>query len=141
MLARAIVNFIRDGFKKIVSGIYYSFFATLTMPVSVSIVHSNVSPLVTFKKSLAKAGIVVVKEPATDCILVSYFIFIPHIYSILYINTYIYLFTNIYNFLYSIIYRNLYISHILNYYYRSIPGAATPGYTFKKFGREVYEKL
>lgn len=109
VLAIARSYFIGNYFKKRLSGVYYSFFATLTMPVSVSIVHSNFSPLDTFKKSLANAGIVVVKDPATDCIFVSYFIFIPLIYWILYINSYISLFTYIYIYLYILIYRNLYI--------------------------------
>lgn len=108
-LARAIFNFRENKFKKIVNKNNYSFLDTLIIPDSVSIIHSNFSPFDIFMKSLAKAGIVVVKEPATDCIFVSYLICIPPIYAILYINTYIYLFTNIYNYLNSLIYRNLYI--------------------------------
>ncbi len=109
VLAIANFNFRKNKFKKIENKNNYSFLDTLIMPDSVSIIHSNFSPFDIFMKSLAKAGIVVVKEPATACIFVSYLICIPPIYAILYINTYIYLFTNIYNYLNSLIYRNLYI--------------------------------
>lgn len=109
MLARANSNFtINNQIKKIIKR-NYDFLFTLTIPVSVSITQVTVSPLLKFKKSLTVAGIVVVIEPATDCIFVSYFICIPPIYAIHYINTYIYLFTNIYKFLKVILYRNLYI--------------------------------
>ena len=109
MLARANPIFINGDFlKKIIKEIY-DFLFTLTTPVSVSITQVTISPLLRFKKSLTVEGIVVVIEPATDCIFVSYFICIPPIYAILCINTYIYLFTNIYNFLKRYLYRNLYI--------------------------------
>jgi len=109
MLARANSNFTTNHFNKKNIKRNYDFLATLTIPVSVSMTHVTLSPLLRFKKSLTVAGIVVVIDPATDCIFVSYFICIPPIYAIHYINMYIYLFTNIYKFLKVILYRNLYI--------------------------------
>lgn len=109
MLARANSNFTTNHFNKKNIKRNYDFLATLTIPVSVSMTHVTLSPLLRFKKSLTVAGIVVVIDPATDCIFVSYLICIPPIYAIHYINMYIYLFTNIYNFLKDLLYRNLYI--------------------------------
>jgi|GEM_PF-3276905 len=87
----------------------YSNFLTVIVSVFVSIIHSRVSPFFKSNMSLANAGTVVVKEPATDCIFVLYFNSIPPKYVFLYINTLIYLLTNIYNYLYNLVYRNLYI--------------------------------
>ena len=84
--------------------IYYTFLTVIVSSL-VSMIHSNCSPFFSSNISLANAGTVVVKDPATDCIFVLYFNSIPPMYVFLYINTLIYLLTNIYNYLY----RNLYI--------------------------------
>lgn len=103
-IAKAIIKNKFNNIKKIIKK-YYSNFLTVIVSDFVSIIHSNCSPFFKLSISLANAGTVVVKDPATDCILVLYFNSIPPRYVFLYINTLIYLLTNIYNYLY----RNLYI--------------------------------
>ena len=104
-LANAIVDNTIFNFEKNNKNDFYSTFLTVIVSSFVSMIHSNCSPFFNSNMSLANAGTVVVKEPATDCIFVVYFNFIPPKYVFLYINTLIYLLTNIYNYLY----RNLYI--------------------------------
>ena len=83
-LARAIVKNKRL-FKKIIKSIHYSNFFTVIVSFFVSIIHSTESPFLRSSKSRANAGIVVVNEPATDCIFVLYFNFMPPNFVFLYI--------------------------------------------------------
>lgn len=104
-LADAMVDYASFDNKKNNKNQFYSTFLTVIVSALVSIIHSSCSPFFSSNISLANAGTVVVKDPATDCIFVLYFNSIPPMYVFLYINTLIYLLTNIYNYLY----RNLYI--------------------------------